>query len=459
MPRPRKKKETTPVFDKTYVVDTNIILDGVANLIELSQEGSNRIIIPETVLDELDVKKEGWADVAFRAREFHRFFDPAVELKTHEATVKKTTVITVSYKVKEAFIDVVSLETYKAQEGKKNSNDLKILEVAALFPEAVVVSNDIAMRIRARSRKLVAQPFRKTRVEKVDKLCFIYDFTISEDLRSKLKQGQLTTAEVSPSLKNLANVRFIVEETKEEILAYHKLSRFYPLDEKLLRSMVVNPRNTEQLFFLNQLIDPDTPIVVCAGVSGSGKNLLALQAALHMQKRDPDMPINYCRNTVTAGDPAAQLGYLKGDESAKLGVFAYPLLDSVDNYLAIEKEHAAKAKKPIPMKDPKVFIEDHMVNIININQMRGSNLRGFLILDEWQNSSDAVNKLMLTRVSDDRKVVIIGDLGQIDHPHLNKYQNALASMLKHASGNSQVAGCTLSRVQRGKIAAFAEQFL
>ncbi len=460
----RKKKVVADrvadiVYDKTYVVDTNIILDGVGSLMELAQEGTNRIILPEIVLDELDEKKVGFTDLAFRAREFHRFFDPAVEVSSEEVVSHKVKTTLVRYKVKGITIDVISKEHYETPDGKKNSNDLKILEIAAMFPEAAVISNDTAMRIRARTRKIEAQPYRKNRVEQLDKINFIHELFLPEDKKAKLLSGGLSTEEVSPGLKNLANVVFTIQETGEKILAYHKLSKFHPLDEKLLRSMPVVPKTTEQLFFLNQLIDPDTSIVVCAGVSGSGKNLLALQAALYLQKKQEDMPINYCRNTVTAGDPAAQLGFLKGDENAKLSVFSFPLVDSVDTYLAIEKAHFLKQKKGIPVRDPRMFFDDHNLNVVNINQARGSNLRGFLIFDEWQNSSDAVNKLMISRIIEGSKVVILGDVNQIDHPTLNKHQNALVTMLKHASGNGQVAGCTLSRVQRGSIAAFAEQFL
>ena len=88
--------------------------------------------------------------------------------------------------------------------------------------------------------------------------------------------------------------------------------------------------------------------------------------------------------------------------------------------------------------------------------MRGVNLEGYLVFDEWQNSSPAVNKLMLTRVVDGSKVVILGDLHQIDHPHLTKYNNALAIMLKKAKSSNMIAAIKLNKVVRGKIAEFAE---
>ena len=152
----------------------------------------------------------------------------------------------------------------------------------------------------------------------------------------------------------------------------------------------------------------------------------------------------------------AQLGFLKGDEASKLGVFTYPMYDAVSQFQEIQREEAFKHDKGIDIETSEEFIKDNNIEIININQMRGVNLTGFLIFDEWQNSSASVNKLMMTRVVEGSKVVILGDLNQIDHPHLSKYNNALSIMLKHAKKSDIVAGITMSKVMRGRIAAVAD---
>ena len=122
----------------------------------------------------------------------------------------------------------------------------------------------------------------------------------------------------------------------------------------------------------------------------------------------------------------------------------------------LEREDDLNNKRPVSIASNKQFVEEHDIEAININQMRGANLSGFLIFDEWQNSSASVNKLMLTRVVEGSKVVIIGDIHQIDHHHLSKYNNALAIMLKYAKTSDLVGGITMSKVVRGRIAAFAD---
>ena len=256
------------------------------------------------------------------------------------------------------------------------------------------------------------------------------------------------SSECSESEINFSNVIFTCVDTGEKVLAFYKNSTFNVLDEKKLRSHPVKPKNTEQLFFLNMLLDPEVSIVVCAGATGSGKNLLSLLGALNS-----GLPVAYCRNTITSGDAVSRLGFLKGDESAKLGVFSYPLLDSVYGYML------AEGSKNISDKEIEIFLDENSIETLNINQMRGSNLYHYLILDEWQNSSADSNKLMLSRLNEGSKVVIIGDLKQIDHPYLSKYDNALAIMLKQAETSDIVAGVTMPKVLRGKIASYVEECL
>lgn len=450
-------------YEKTFVVDTSVILDDVNSLFVLSQNSKNRIIIPETTLDELDSKKKGWDDVNFQAREFNRILDEAVTINEYDIPLNDNKLSVVSVKINNCIIELVSKDKYNIYSHNENHNilnDRKILEIAKHFENAIMVSNDIAMRIRARSMKIHSEPLRISRYEQVEKIDFVEKIYISSKQIDYLED--MCPGDFGKNFSFYTNVEFICEDTGHSILAFYKQdNKFHVIDEKKLRKLSVKPRNKEQIFFLNMLLDKDLPIVVCAGVTGSGKNLLSLQGAVKYSQNvnKSNFGIKYCRNTITAGDPEAQLGFLKGDESAKLSVFSYPLYDSINAFLEIEQEEAIKEKRNIPTTNVKEFMDEYNIQVININQMRGTNLNGYLIFDEWQNSSASVNKLMLTRVIDGSKVVIIGDLNQIDHPHLSKYNNALAIMLKHAKYSDLVGGITMTKVVRGKIAAFADSSL
>ncbi|MDQ1339531.1 MAG: PhoH family protein [Campylobacterota bacterium] len=444
---------------KTFVVDTSVILDNIYCIFEL-YKGENRVIIPETVLDEIDAKKSGFSDVNFQAREFNRVLDKAKTLQEFDIPTPNGVLSSVKVELDGIIVEMISKQDYRVVKHSKENpniiNDRKILEIAQEFPDCTVVSNDIAMRIRARSMKLASEPMQKDRVSDVDDFSFIQEIKIHSSQKEFIKS--MKPEDFGIELTIFSNVEFICEDTGEHILCIYKASGFERIDEDKLRALTVKPRNKEQIFFMNMLIDPDIPIVVCAGVTGSGKNLLSLQGGLEFvrDKKNRINSIKYCRNTVTAGDIEAQLGFLKGDEASKLGVFMYPMYDAVAQFQEIAREEGFKQNRAVNITTTEEFIQENNIETININQMRGVNLTGFLVFDEWQNSSASVNKLMMTRVVEGSKVVILGDLNQIDHPHLSKYNNALAIMLKQAKKSDMVGGITMTKVMRGKIAAFAD---
>lgn len=444
---------------KTYVVDTSVILDEANNIFSLSQDGSNKIVIPETVLDEIDAKKSGFDVINFQAREFNRIMDEATVIEDKDDSWSQKLRV-VKVRIDKCIFELVSKKEYstlKNHDAINIINDRKILEIASAYPEAEVVTNDIAMKLRAISMGLKSAPFRTNRIDDVEKIEFVEKIKIKRSQKEFIENS--SDSDYGLELSHFTNVEFIIEETGEHILAFYKQTGFHIIDEEKIRKLVVKPKNKEQLFFLNMLIDPDVPIVVCAGVTGSGKNLLALQGAVESSNEEIVDEIKYCRNTVTAGDSISQLGFLKGDESTKLGVFTYPLHDAVGAFMRLEMDDKLKRNKSADFMTNDDFLKKYNIEAININQMRGVNLEGYLIFDEWQNSSQAVNKLMLTRVTDGSKVVIIGDLHQIDHPHLTKFNNALAILLKKAKTSNMIAAIKLSKVVRGKIAEFAEEEL
>lgn len=444
---------------KTYVVDTSVILDDAYNIFALAQDGNNHVVIPETVLDEIDAKKSGFDDVNFQAREFNRIMDEAVVLEDKDDSWSQKLRV-VKVQIGQNTFDLVSKKEYltlKNHDAINIVNDRKILEIAVAYPDAEVVTNDIAMKLRAISMGLKSAPFRTNRIDDVEKIEFVEKIEIKQAQKEFIENS--SDSDYGLTLSHFTNVEFIVEETGEHILAFYKPTGFHIIDEEMIRKLVVKPKNKEQLYFLNMLIDPDVPIVVCTGVTGSGKNLLALQGAIEYVNEEMADEIKYCRNTVTAGDTISQLGFLKGDEATKLGVFTYPLHDAVGAFMRMEMDDKLKRSKSADFMTSDDFLKKYNIEAININQMRGVNLEGYLIFDEWQNSSAAVNKLMLTRVVEGSKVVIIGDLHQIDHPHLTKFNNALAILLKKAKTSDMIAAIKLNKVVRGKIAEFAEEEL
>lgn len=441
---------------QVYVVDTSVILDNWENVQTLSDNGANEIVLPEIVLDEVDHNKNGSQEKNYQAREFIRYLDKFKLIKTEAFVTHIVTTLTFdNVSIKVVINDDLVLEKFKGLASIQN--DRKILQVASHFKNCTVVSNDVALRVRASSLGIKAEHLKKDRVDNIEELTFIETLSI-KSMQKRDIETTLQPEDFGKKFNAYTNVEFKYEDTGHSCLAVYKQGHFHILDEKKLRKGLIKPQNKEQLFFLNMLLDKDLPIVVCAGVTGSGKNILSLAAAIAGRKHHGGS-IKYCRNTITAGDAQSQLGFLKGDENAKLSVFGYPLEDSVKFYREQLDLKALENKGKSTVVTQEDFIKENEISIINVNQMRGSNLSGFIILDEWQNSSAALNKLMLTRVLDGTKIVIIGDNNQIDHPHLNKYNNALSIMLKKAESSDIIGAVRMTKVLRGVVADYADKNL
>lgn len=439
-----------------YIIDTSVILDDLNNLISISQNNNNKLYIPDIVLQEIDAKKTTPKDIGYQARKFNKMLDEAV-IKKHWSDSQMTL-----NKV-EANLNGVPITLYTVFMNAKNNyadidikivNDQKIIDTAKLIKKSIIISRDLGLRNRAIASGVKAEAVKKEKVKALPNAELIRQFSI--DLIQDQEEWDLSDIGVD-KLPNFTNIELVDKITGRVVLAFYKNGKIRKIDEKKNnRCLNIEPQNKEQRFFLNLLLDPDVPIVIAAGVSGSGKNLLALAAAVKCQMEGG---IKYCRNTVVAGDEQSQIGFLKGDEDQKLSKFTYPLMDSIATFIEIQTNKQKNSKEPIKILTEKDFIEENNISTININQMRGANLKGFLIFDEWQNSPLSINKLMMSRIKDISKLVILGDVNQIDHPFLNKYNNALSVMLKFAAEHDIVAGIKLKKVLRGKIAQFADDNL
>lgn len=459
---------------RDYLIDTSVILHDVKNLVTISQGNTNRIFIPLIVLHECDINRK----YNYNARKFFRAVDTGTF--KHIKTLKKLNqkILKTNLKISEVDVEihVVSpvIETSYAKMLNSDYasivNDTKIIDTCLnlkdVYKDITLITNDIAMRVTAETVSCKVEPLNKYRRDDIEEQDFIKEIRVSNtDYNKMVLSGDYSR--ITKDLKNFTNIELVITEDDNpirSILAFYKNKKLELIKESSLRSGPITPANKEQLFFMNMLLDPDVDIVVAAGTSGSGKNLLTIASALNPQNKN-EGGIYYTRNTVPAGDDESQLGFLKGDENTKLSVFTYPLIDALQTYIEEDRNKSKKEKQkkhnesPLLIKTVEDLIKEHNIKVVNINQMRGANLEGFVILDEWQNSTPSVNKLMLTRIKGKSKVVILGDYNQVDHKNLNKNDNALSIMLRMALTDDRVAGIKLKKVKRGLIAEFAEEML
>lgn len=452
----------------SYVIDSNILLLDAHNLYTVGSK-DDTIVIPETVLDEVDAKKSGLGEVAYQSREFGRLMTQS----TFISKVSKDGVNYINYKVKDRSIVIVSIERYPSFEGmdKKVINDRKIIECARRYKEAVhpgegviLLTNDVACGIRAQSLGITTEQLRD--VNDGEDIVFKVHLDLSdEDFRSV--HGKDIRNYNSSHTHSNYNYVFTNTATGNKKLATVKNNIVNVLgkeSEQELRKQEVNPQNSGQLLMSRAIQDQTIPLVIVEAPAGSGKTLVALSNAIKLVKTNsPYESILYIRASVNDVEKEEEVGFLKGGLDEKNEIYFHPLMDSLSH---IAKSRVKNKKlKGAELEEELKRVEDKIILECNIQMLTGLGMRGrtfentVVIIDEAQNMSKASLRKVLTRFGKNCKIVVIGSNRQIDHPFITKYTNGLSVLLDAATQPQSVDMhvVQLDKVVRSDFAEFAEK--
>lgn len=455
---------------KCYAVDTNIILDNPSNIIKLYDNG-NIIIIPETVIDELDAKKSGFEEINYNARQFARFLEDS-EIISQES---KNNLLFIKTKIESLNIElfIVSKKEYNCENTKiaiNILNDRKILEITK---ECQNIYNDIkfiSLDIMARTRALSLGLDTETLKGKDEIVNFEFHKTITVKDLKIIKDGT-DINEIDENYKP-ENYSYTLEDliTAQQKLFYVMNDKLYEVNEENLNKQAVKPINKEQKFFSNAILEDIADIIVVDAKAGSGKTLLALSAAMRLVRLKKYNKIIYIRNSIESLDKGEEVGFLSGNEE-KFAIYNHPLMDSL-RYIARSESKKSKANTPKSRAenkeqeeaiDSKVegYIKDYNIETMWIGEMRGRTITdAVVIIDEMQNMSSKSALLAISRIDKTCKLVSIGSNKQIDNMYTNKYINGLSTLLKASKEKhnevTMFAG-ELNKVVRGPITEFAER--
>lgn len=456
------------IFDKYYVIDTNIILEDFTNISKLSDEGNNLIILPEIVLDEIDSKKNGFEEINYQARKFARFLEDSKIQDSKEENEHKI----ISLEVDNINITIISKEIYKTDSKQISlsiSNDRKILEIAIFantyFEKNIeFISNDIMARVRATSLNLETT-FLKGDGKDDTELDFAKEITIKFEDLEKIQDKAII--ELDPEYQpHIFSYSLKVKNSDQVVLCAIKNEKIDVLDEVNLREQIVTPLNKEQLFFSHALQDPFYNIIIVEAKAGSGKTLLGLSSAIKQVRKKQFQKIIYIRNSIESLDKGEDVGYLPGHEE-KFAIYNHPLMDSL-KYMA-RSEHKKKStnkKQYTPPSEEDInakveqTIQNYSIETMWVGEMRGRTLSdAFVIVDEAQNMSNKTMQMVLSRIDSSCKVVILGSNKQIDNFYVNRYTNSLTTLLKSTKHKSELINLyalKLKKVLRGPITQWAE---
>jgi len=461
-------------FEKYYVLDTNILLEDANNIFKLSQEGQNLIILPETVLDEIDSKKSGFDEINFQAREFARILENSKIIKTIKNGNFKIVRVEIETNEK-TIIDIISKEEYDVNTKNVSVhiiNDRKILEVAKFAnihydDEVEFISLDIMARTRAVSLDIKTDALNGSNKDEFD-YQFIKEIEIDFHEQEGLDNQEIVNFDKDYQAYNYSYC-FKIRASDQVILASIQNKRIKVLDESEVRNQIITPLNKEQLFFSNAILSHFYNVLIVEAKAGSGKTLLALSGALKLVRQKQYQRIIYIRNSIESLDKGEDVGYLPGFEE-KFRIYNHPLMDSLDYIIRSEykRKKSKKNQDNIPELDEQELsarieqmIANYGIETMWVGEMRGRTLsNAFIIIDEAQNMSNKTMQMVLSRIDNTCKVVILGSNKQIDNFYVNKHTNSLTTLLKSTAQENNLVNTfaiKLQKVLRGPITEWAEK--
>jgi len=425
----------TTSVKKCYVIDTNVLVHDACSFKTLLND-NNTILIPFIVLEELDKLKVKLDDVGVNARK-------AIREIESELVAKNERVILASYSV-----NVKSLDFTKP--------DNQILGVCLkhIDKKPILVSKDVCLRTKARAIDIPVQDYQKDRVESASLFTGIQYVQSTCDVISKVWEDGSVFADEEYN-ENESVILVDSMNPKNKALTIHKAGKLIKLDNNV-KTFGLGAANLEQQIAINHLLDPDIHLVSLLGRSGSGKTLLAIAAALEMVLERGV----YNKTTVARPIMAFQkdIGFLPGDMNEKLGPWLLPISDNLDFLFSFADQ--PKNKKVARVSAFEELQEQGVLEVSALTHMRGRSIpKQFIIVDECQNLSPFEIKTILTRAGQDTKIVLTGDIEQIDSPYLSADTNGLIYAVEKFKNEKLAAHVTFTKCERSPLADIAAKIL
>ncbi len=442
---------------KVFILDTNVILHDSSCIYNFNEHD---IIIPITVLEELDHFKKGSQVINFHAREFVRELDKL----SHE----------------KLFNGGVPLGPDKGRIGVRLERDMhkdlgstfpnvekedhRILNIAYHVKEekkghaVILVSKDVNLRMKARSIGLMAEDYTTDHVKNPSELYSGYRYVenFSSELIEKLyvTDGELKADDYTGIAELNPNEFLVLKNGNKSALATCVCDS---LDNgRVIRRVKkeavygIVPRNAEQSFAVEALINNDIKLVTISGKAGTGKTLLALAAAL--EKRKDYRQIVLTRPVVPLSNK--DIGFLPGDIQSKIKPYMQPLYDNLG---VIRNQFSEKSEMYRALQR---MVEDEKLIIEPLAYIRGRSLvKMYMIVDEAQNLTPHEVKTIITRAGEGTKIIFTGDVNQIDHPYLGLNSNGLSTLIDKMQGQELYAHIDLKKGERSELAELASNIL
>lgn len=442
---------------KIYVFDTSVLLSDAQCFTNF---GNNEIVLPLKVLEEVDGHKKRQDSVGANARQVIRFLDSLREKGSLSKGVRV-----------DKNKSLLRVEVRRAKSDILDSAvpDNEIIETAlALKTEdrkVVVVSRDINMRVKCDALGLESEDYAREHV--VNSSSEVYsgcsELTIDDMDIDAIHNGQsyeLSEKEAEGLFPNqFLRMISALDEKKAALVRYNHQNRTVSKLKEHKDAVYgkIKPRNKEQTMAINLLMDNTISVVSLLGLAGCGKTLIALAAALELQAKEPERyrKIIVLKPIIPVG--GKDVGYLPGSKDEKLRPWLAPIFDNLEYLLSSTKKGHNNDFLKTTLE---MFLENGTIELEAMTFVRGRSLSNcIIILDESQNTNSHEMKTIMTRVGEGTKVILTGDIDQIDNPFLDNTNNGLVYLIEKFKGQDFYGHVTFKKSERSKVAAAAASLL
>lgn len=436
---------------KNYVLDTNVLLHDPQALYKFED---NAVTVPLTVIEEIDRFKKEQSETGRNARQISRMID----------SLRKDADLVDGVPLESGGVFRVAIYREAAMkllppELRGDKADNQILAVAKELEDVkdqpvIFITKDINLRIKADTIGVTAEDYQSDKVAIDDLYTGSVEYSVSGDQVDLFyEQGYL---ELDEEFKSNQGVT-LVDETNPSHSAIGRFSSTKQQIVPLLRVAKegvwgIHPRNREQQFAFDLLLNDDVQLVSLLGKAGTGKTLLAIAAGL-LKTADESV---YSRLLVSRPvfPMGRDLGFLPGDVEEKLAPWMQPIFDNVE-LLLTSVDEGGKRKRGY-----RELIDLGLMEIEPLTYIRGRSIpRQYLIVDEAQNLTPHEIKTIITRAGEGTKIILTGDPYQIDNPYVDASSNGLTYSVERLKGQDIAGHVTLSKGERSPLAELAANLL
>jgi len=432
---------------KTIVIDTNVYLTDIKALYAF---GEHNIAIPTIVLDEIDKHKHRQDNAGLNARMMNRILD---SLRVKGSLYTGVEISEGLGKVFAAQYDPRYMPVGMNAQDSDNKIVCTALRLKMEGREVIVVSRDVNMRVKCDSFGITAYDYQPAQVvESVERL---YSGKLTLEVDSKhidkfYQTGKIDVPEgVSLHPNQFVTLKSNSDPSKSAITRY--IDAHTPLQKVNTYKRVwgLSPRNTEQKFAMDLLFDRNIDIVSLTGQAGTGKTLIAAACGLEQVINSSAANGGYDRLIVTrpVQPMGRDIGFLPGTLEEKMMPWIAPLKDNLEylfgNRMALEEQ-----------------MDQGIVEIEAMTYIRGRSIaNAFIIVDEAQNLTAHELKTIITRVGHGTKLVLTGDVEQIDNSYVDAVSNGLTHAVEKFKDYNIAGHVTLKKGERSRLAGIAAEIL